>query len=185
VGVHGHEAHLLGHEELPAVAWLMPTAKMDSAILADPTDKKRTRGRQVSETRATNPVFPAGRYGRRRSGRRRSVLPIAILVLVLAASVLLSVRLYQRYGQVDYQGQIVGWEEPTDTRLVIEFTVRVPAGGAAQCVLRARDYNGNEVGRRTVVVRAEQRATTIDAKEPVTTDNRASVGDVLGCQPAD
>jgi hypothetical protein len=143
----------------------------------------------VSETRATNratdPIFPPGRYGRRRSGRRRSVLPIAILVLVLAASVLLSVRLYQRYGQTDYQGQIVGWEEPTDARLIVEFTVRVPAGGAARCVLRARDYHGNEVGRSTVVVRAEPKATTIDAKEPVTTTTRASVGDVLSCQPAD
>jgi hypothetical protein len=163
----------------------MPAAKMDPAILADPTDKKRTRGRQVSETRATNPVFPPGRYGRRRSGRRRPALPLVVLVLVLAVSVLLSVRLYQRYGQTDYQGQIVGWEEPTDTRIVVEFTVRVPAGGAAQCVLRARDYNGNEVGRSTVTVRAGQRATTIDAKEPVTTRNRAAVGDVLGCQPAD
>ena len=158
---------------------------MDPAILADPTDKKRTRGRQVSETRTTNPVFPPGRYGRRRDGRRRPIVPIVILALVVAASVLLSVQLYQRFGQTDYQAQIVGWQDPTDTTMTIKFTVQVPAGAKAECVLRARDYGGNEVGRRTVVVAAEQGATTIEAEEPVTTSKRGSVGDVLGCQPAD
>jgi hypothetical protein len=158
---------------------------MDSAILADPTDKKRTRGPQVSETRATTPVFPPGRYGRRRSGRRRRALPLALLVLVIAASLLLSVRLYRTYGQTDYQPQIIGWQEPSDTTMTIKFSVRVPAGGAASCVLRARDYDGNEVGRRTVVVRAAAGETAITAEEPVPTTTRASVGDVPGCQPAD
>ena len=138
----------------------------------------------MSETRTTTPVFPAGRYGRRRSGRRRRILPAVLLVLVIAGSVVLSVRLYQQYGQTDYQAQIVGWEDPSDSRLVIEFRVRVPAGRAATCVLRARDYNGNELGRRTVTVRPAGNGTTIDAKEPVSTTARASVGDVLGCQPA-
>jgi hypothetical protein len=162
----------------------MSAAKMDTAILADPTDNNRTRGRQVSETRATTPVFPPGRYGRRRSTGRRRVLPIVVAVLVLLASVLVSVRLYQRYGQTDYETQIVGWDEPTDSRIMIRFRVRVPAGGSAACVLRARDYNGNELGRREVVVHAAGDATTIEADEPVSTTGRASVGDVLGCRAA-
>lgn len=142
----------------------------------------------MSETRATatdgTPVFPPGRYGRRRSGRRRRALPIILLALVIGGSVLLSVRLYEQYGQTDYQAQIVGWDDPTDTSLTIRFTVRVPAGKAAACTLRARDFNGNELGRRDVVVRPVGDATTIDAEEPVTTTGRAAVGDVLGCQPA-
>lgn len=139
----------------------------------------------MSETHTTLPVFPPGRYGRRRSGGRRRVLPIAILVLVVAVSLLLSVRLYQQYGETDYKAQIVGWDEPSATTMNIEFTVRVPAGRAASCTLRARDYGGNELGRRTVVVRPEGSATTIQAKEVVTTTAKGSVGDVLGCQPAD
>jgi uncharacterized protein DUF4307 len=158
---------------------------MDSAILADPTDKKRTRGRQVSETHTTNPVFPPGRYGRRREGRRKPVLPIIALALVIAASVLISFKLFQRYGETDYDPQIVGWQQPTDTTMQIKFRVRVPAGGAAKCVLRARDYQGNQVGIATVVVRAAQGRTEIEAEEPVTTSERASVGDVLRCQPAE
>ena len=158
---------------------------MDPAILADTTDKKRTRGRQVSETHTTNPVFPPGRYGHRREGRRRPVVPIIILAIVLAASALLSVKLYQRYGQTDYQAQIVGWQPPTDTAMTIKFTVKVPAGKPAECVLRVRDYGGNEVGRRTVVVKpADAGATSIEADETVTTTKRGSVGDVMGCQPA-
>ena len=139
----------------------------------------------MSETHTTNPVFPPGRYGHRRSGRRRPVVPIIVLAVVVAASVLVSVKLYQLYGQTDYKAQIVGWQEPSDRTMTIKFTVRVPAGAAASCLLRARDYDGNEVGRGTVTVRAAAGATTIDAEEPVTTTARASVGDVVGCQPAD
>ena len=141
----------------------------------------------MSETRATAtdaaPVFPPGRYGRRRSGRRRRALPVILLALVIGGSVLLSVRLYHQYGQTDYQAQIVGWVAPADTRLVIRFTVRVPAGKAASCTLRARDFYGNELGRRDVVVRPAGDATTIEAEEPVPTTGRAVVGEVLGCQP--
>ena len=139
----------------------------------------------MSETRATTPVFPPGRYGRRRGAKRPPVVGITAAVLVVAACVLLAVRLYHSYGQTDYQAQVVGWQKPTDQQTVIKFTVRVPAGGAASCVLRARDFNGNEVGRRTVVVRAQGADTGIDAEEAVPTTARASVGEVVGCQSAD
>jgi hypothetical protein len=161
---------------------------MDAAILADPTDNKRTRGRHVSETRATTtaepaPVFPPGRYGHRRDGRPRRTVPAILLALVIVASVAVTIKLYEQYGQTDYQAQIVGWDPPTDTRILIHFTVSVPAGKSAKCTVRARDYGGNELGRRDVVVHPVGDATTIDAKEAVTTTARASVGDVLGCQP--
>jgi hypothetical protein len=98
--------------------------------------------------------------------------------------VALTIKLYEQYGQTDYQAQIVGWDPPTDTRILIHFTVSVPAGQSAKCTLRARDYGGNELGRRDVVVRPVGDATTIDAREAVTTTAKASVGDVLGCQAA-
>ena len=144
----------------------------------------------MSETRATTPagsapVFPPGRYGRRRSGQHRRVVPAVLLALVLVGSLLLSVRLYHEYGRTDYRAQIVGWDTAADTRLTIRFTVRVPAGKAASCTLRARDYAGNELGRRDVTVRPTGNATTIEAAEAVSTTARASVGDVMGCRPAD
>jgi hypothetical protein len=156
---------------------------MDTAILADGTDNFCRRGRPVNETRATTPAFPPGRYGRRRDGKRRLAVPLAILLLVIAGSVLLTVRLYQRWGDPDYKAQIVGWTDVTTTQMTIQFTVRVPAGGSATCVVRARDFGGNEVGRRTVTLAATGTETTISASEVIPTSARSSVGDVIRCQP--
>jgi len=156
---------------------------MNNAILADPTDKKRTRGRQVSETRATTPAFPPGRYGRRRDGKRHLGVPITFGAIVLAVCLALAVKLYHQYGDPTYDPQIVGWSDVTDSQMTIRFTVGVPAGGSASCVLRARTYEGTEVGRRTVTVRAKGDRTTIEAREPVPTTTRAGVGEVLGCRP--
>jgi Domain of unknown function (DUF4307) len=138
----------------------------------------------VSETRATTPVFPPGRYGRRRDGRRHLTVPILFGVLVILLSVLVAVRLYRQYGDPDYDPQIVGWSDVTATQMTIKFTVRVPPGGAASCLLRARSYDGAEVGSRTVTVAARGRDTTIEASEIVPTMDRAAVGDVIRCSPA-
>ncbi|MEV7624518.1 DUF4307 domain-containing protein [Actinoplanes sp. NPDC089786] len=137
----------------------------------------------MNETRATNPVFPPGRYGHRRTpGARRRIVPIVFGVLVLVASVLLTVQLYGRYGQTDYQSRIVGWSKDSDTRLTVEFEVRVPAGGTATCVLRARSYDGAEVGRREVRVANPGAEGPITAREDVPTRARASHGDVVRCR---
>ena len=138
----------------------------------------------VSETRATAPVFPPGRYGRRRDGRRRWLMPALLAVLVGTAAVFLVVRLYGQYGDPDYDAQIVGWSDVTDKQMTIRFKVRVPAGGSATCGLRARDYGGAEVGRRTVTVSATGSATVIDASEAVTTTAKAAVGEVVRCAAA-
>ena len=138
----------------------------------------------MSETSATAPVFPPGRYGRRRDGRRRLGVPILFGVLVLVASVVFAVRLYDRYGDPDYQARIIGWTEVSATGMTIDFTVRVPAGGSAECVLRARSYDGAEVGRRTVTVTAPAGGGTVEARERVTTTALPSHGDVVRCRPA-
>ena len=157
---------------------------MDHAILADRTDNFRRRGPLVSETRATTPVFPPGRYGWRRDGRRRLFAPIALAVVVAVVIGFLAVRLYERYGDPDYNAQIVGWSDVTESRITIEFTVLVPPGGSATCGLRARSYDGAEVGRATVTVTAEGSERAIDARETVATTARAAVGEVLRCAAA-
>ena len=138
----------------------------------------------MSETRATDPVFPPGRYGRRRDGRSRRGLPIVFGAVVVAVSLLLALRLYGQYGDPDYDAQIVGWSDVTETAMTIRFRVRLPAGSPADCVLRARTYDGTEVGRRTVRVPAAPDATTVEVSETVPTTVRASVGDVVRCRPS-
>lgn len=137
----------------------------------------------MSETRATTPAFPPGRYGRRRDGRRHLGVPITFGAIVLVVCAALTVKLYHQYGDPTYHGQIVGWRDVTDSQMTIDFTVNVPAGGSAACVLRARAYDGTEVGRRTATVHASGGASTIEAREPVPTTARAAVGEVLSCQP--
>ena len=140
----------------------------------------------MSETRATTTaVFPPGRYGHRREGRRRPIVPLIILAVVIAASLAVTVKLYQEFGQTSYQAQIVGWDPPSDTQILIHFTVNVPDGAPAKCRLEARDYGGNVLGDRDVVVHPLGDATSIDAKEAVATTAKASAGYVLGCQAAD
>ncbi|MFC3381320.1 DUF4307 domain-containing protein [Couchioplanes azureus] len=138
----------------------------------------------MSETRATAPVFPPGRYGRRRDGRRRLLVPVIFAVVVAVVAVTLAVRLYQQYGSPHYDAQIIRWTGATETQITIDFTVRVPAGAAATCDLRARDYAGNQVGIRTVTVRAAAGGSTIEASEVVPTTAKAFVGEVLRCRPA-
>jgi hypothetical protein len=156
---------------------------MDPAILADRTDNCGRRGSPVTETRATNPVFPPGRYGRRRDGRRRVLVPALVGVLVIGASLLLGVKLYHQYGDPTYDAQVVSYTQITDTSVLIDFRVRIPAGGTATCVLRARAYDGAEVGREVVSVSApagtgEQQVT---ASEPLTTSARPFIGEVVRC----
>jgi uncharacterized protein DUF4307 len=158
---------------------------MDPAILADRYDNIRRRGPLVSETRATAAMFPPGRYGRRRDGRRHLLGPIIFALVVGVIAVTLSVRLYDQYGNPAYDAQIVRWTGITDTQVTVDFKVRVPPGDSATCRLRARAFDGTEVGTRTVTVHpADDRATTIDASEIVTTTAKASVGEVLRCQSA-
>ncbi|MFI5492762.1 DUF4307 domain-containing protein [Actinoplanes sp. NPDC051859] len=139
----------------------------------------------MSETRATAPVFPPGRYGRRRDGRRRLLAPVIFALVIAVVALFLAVRLYQQYGNPHYDAQIVRWTEATEKQITIDFTVRVPAGGTADCDLRARDYAGTEVGRQTVTVRAAGDATTIAASEVLPTTAKAFVGEVLRCRAVD
>ncbi|WP_229072029.1 DUF4307 domain-containing protein [Actinoplanes sp. DH11] len=138
----------------------------------------------MSETHATTPVFPPGRYGRRREGRHSRWLPILATVLSGLVILGLTMQLYNKFGEGDYDPQIIGWSEPSDTEMVIQFRVLVPAGENATCMLRARDYDGFEVGRQLVTVQGKPGGGSVEVSEPVTTKSRASVGDVMGCRAA-
>jgi hypothetical protein len=142
----------------------------------------------VTETHATTgrdaPVFPPGRYGRRRAPhRRRPWLVALLLVLVVAAGAALAVRLYGQYGPA-YDGQVLRYTGITDTQVVIEFRVTVPAGGEAICVIRARSRDGAEVGKAEVRVDAPP-----GESRPVTTYRLATTarpinGEVVRCRAA-
>lgn len=138
----------------------------------------------MTETHVAAPVFPPGRYGRRRSGNRPSRLLIAVLALVmLAITGSIGVRLYQAYGERDYSSAVTRFSV-ADREVAVEFIVRIPAGAAASCVVRARNAAGIEVGHETILVAAGADPARTVATHRLTTSDRPVTGEVQGCVPA-
>ncbi|SCF36171.1 protein of unknown function (DUF4307) [Micromonospora viridifaciens] len=143
----------------------------------------------MSETHTTvapgAPVFPPGRYGRRREpGRRRPVLRALLVAVLLAALGLVAARLYLQYGHPDYRAEMITYTGITDSRVVVDFRVTLPPGGSATCLLRARSHDGAEVGHAEVTVTARPGERQVTARQEVPTTARPFIGEVLRCRPA-
>lgn len=143
----------------------------------------------MSETHTTvtpgTPVFPPGRYGRRREpGRRRPLLLVLVVVVLLALLGLVAAKLYRQYGDPEYQAEVITYTGITDTRVVVDFRVTVPPGGSATCLLRARTHDGAEVGHVEATVTARPGQRHVTARQEVTTSARPFIGEVLRCRPA-
>lgn len=131
-------------------------------------------------------MFPPGRYGRRRAQRRRRPwVPALLAAAVVAALGLVTLRLYGMYGHPDYDAQVITYTEITESQVLIDFRVTVPAGGSAICVVRARSRDGAEVGRAEVPVTAAPGETLPTVRYRLATTARAMIGEVLRCRPAD
>jgi hypothetical protein len=161
---------------------------MDPAILADATDRNRRRATTVTETHATTspgaPVFPPGRYGRRREPRRRRPVVVALLlVAAVAVCSLVALRLYRMYGDPAYDAQVITYTDITDAQVVVVFRVTVPEGGSADCVVRARSRDGAVVGREDVRVDAAPGETRPTVTHRLPTSARPMLGEVLRCRP--
>jgi hypothetical protein len=115
----------------------------------------------MSPTDSGGPVFPPGRYGRRRAPARRSPLLVALVAtLVGVAGLMLTVRMYQQYGPPDYHPKVVGFSDITDDGITVEFDVRKAADSSALCRVRARDELGADVGFAEVHVGPGERTRT-------------------------
>jgi hypothetical protein len=141
----------------------------------------------VPETNATTstgaPVFPPGRYGRRRAPRRaRRWMVVAIALFAVVVGLAVAFQLHRQYGEGAYDAQLVRYTDVTERQVVIQFRVNLPAGRAATCAVRARNRAGQEVGR------AEVRVPPGADPRPVTTyrlatSERPVSGEIQGCGP--
>jgi len=107
---------------------------------------------ETHATSSTGPVFPPGRYGRRREPtppRRRWVIAI-VAAVVVAAALSISIKLFQQYGQPEYAPQVRRYFDVTDSGVSVEFVVRKPADKVGTCVVRARSKDGAQVGLANV-----------------------------------
>jgi hypothetical protein len=104
----------------------------------------------VTETHATSP-YPPGRYGRRREHRPPRKWRVAVAaVVVIAAALAITVRLFQQYGQPEYDPQVRRYFDVADNGISVEFEVRKPADKVGTCIVRARGASGEEVGKADV-----------------------------------
>lgn len=164
---------------------MRPAGMMDLAILADPTDETDEGFIPVPETPATTarpaPMFPPGRYGRRRDPRRRDrSLYAAGLTVVVLLGALIAIVGYQRYGDPAYQAEVVTYTDITEDQVVITFRVHLPDGKGAVCGVRARSRDGAVVGRAEVPVPAGRGQMTYR----LVTNGRPFIGEVVRCRAA-
>jgi len=141
----------------------------------------------VTETNATVPTFPPGRYGRRRDPRRGRVrgLPAVLIVAVIVAGTAMAYQLNRQYGAArPYHPTVERFYDVTDDQVVVEFTVLVPDGEAAICAVRARAADGGEVGREEVVVDPPPGVTRPRVVHQLTTTERPVTGEVQRCWQA-
>ena len=136
-------------------------------------------------TRTSTPVFPPGRYGRRRRppGRRRWLV-YALMALVALGGLAVAVKLYQQYDRPAFEARVTGLRSASEREITVDFEVRVPAGAGAVCTVRARDYGGTTVGQAQVTLPAgDPGVTLLRASHTVATSGKPFVGDVPGCGP--
>ena len=125
---------------------------------------------------------PTARYGRQRltgSTRRRTV--IASTVLVLGAGVAIAAVAFVRLGSPEVKGEAAAYRiiDPATVEVTVSVTRDDPSRPVV-CIVRARSYDGDEVGRREVLV-APSTAKTVQVTTIVKTSEPPVVGDVYGC----
>jgi hypothetical protein len=141
----------------------------------------------VTETPATTPVetpvFPPGRYGRRREQRRRRPWLVgAALAVVLVAGVMIAYSEYRKYGDPAFDAQVISYTDITDTGIVVHFRVNVPENGTAACTLRARNRAGATVGSAEVPVSGVPGGEPVTVDHRLVTTERPFIGEVMRCR---
>lgn len=120
---------------------------------------------------------PADRYGARRAPRW---LPVLLLVLVVIAGAGLAVLAYRNFGSPPIEGRQTAFRVLDDASVRITFqVVRRQPERAAVCIVRARSRDGDETGRKEVLVPAGAASVVIDTV--LRTSRRPVTGEVFGC----
>ena len=128
------------------------------------------------------PRLPESRYGRQglpQATRRR--VAFALGVLVLAALVVLALVAYQRFEGNDVEGTIASYEVVDNQTVSVTISVtRKDPSQPVHCIVRARSHDGDETGRREILVPPSQ-AKTVQVTTVVKSYKRPFVGDIYGC----
>ena len=125
---------------------------------------------------------PEARYGRPRlSGRSRRRIAVALPVLFVAAGIVVAAVGYQRLGTSDVSGSLAGYQLIDDETASVTISVtRSDPSRPADCIVRVRSKDGNETGRREVLVPPSDQAT-VQVTTTVKSFKRPAMADIYGC----
>ncbi|WHT18690.1 DUF4307 domain-containing protein [Crossiella sp. CA-258035] len=124
--------------------------------------------------------LPEGRYGRSSDRRTPQRVRIALLVAgVLVGGVLAFVG-YRNLGTTPIEGKQTAYEILGNDAVKISFEVaRDQPERPAVCIVRARSKDGDEVGRREVLIPPSE--STVIESAVIKTSRPAITGVVFGC----
>ena len=128
-------------------------------------------------TPASGPVFPPGRYGKRREGTRRRWPGLLVFALVIAAMVTIAVRLYGQYGNDQFSPTVTNLTSVTDSSVTVTIRVQKPRAPAV-CTVDAEGRDGTVLGSAEVNVPA---GTDVTVTHRVTTRARPYIAEVSTC----
>ena len=131
-------------------------------------------------TPGAGPVFPPGRYGRRREPtRRRWVVPV-VLAAVVAVMALLVVKLFTQYGSPQYSPTVLSLTNVTETSTTVKFRVQKPVPGRRLY----GDRRGPRRERPRIVDVPVPVGTDVTVSYTITTTDRPYIAEVPSCHAA-
>jgi hypothetical protein len=132
------------------------------------------------------PLYPAGRYGRRRDPVRRGrvrAVSVVVTALIVAGGGLLAVKLYRQYVQPPFAVDNVVVGTPADTSITVSFDVRRP-GGPASCTVVALAHDASRLATVDIAVPAPPAGQTdTHVNYTIQTPTRPFTASVQGCGP--
>lgn len=125
---------------------------------------------------------PTARYGRQKLSRRtRRRVVIGLFLLIVTAGVAIALIAFQRFGAGDVKGELGGYKIVDDETVAVTITVtRDDPSVPAVCIVRARSINGDETGRREILV-PPSTASSVVIDALVKSTKPPVVGDIYGC----
>jgi len=139
---------------------------------------------QTSPTEATDgtsPMFPPGRYGRRRErpGRPRWMLPVLLVVGVVILGAIVT-KLYFQYGNDEFSATVIKQSNITDSSITVTFDVVKRGDAPGTCTLQAFTYHNAQVGEAQVDV---AKGENVRVTYTLPTTAKAYMAEIPACQP--
>lgn len=133
----------------------------------------------MSDT-TVNDRYPTDRYPTSGGSPRRLVWWM-IAAVGIGLAVALTFVVYQRSGPAEIQSEMITYNVIDDSTVDVQFTVtRDDPSRPAVCVVRARSQDGQETGRREVLIPPSDSGTVL-LNSTIKTSQRPGTGLIYGC----